>query len=314
MAKCKSCKCCRIVSPVCSKIDAADGCCRDVCTNPICGTPGTLGIFAPVIYDELGINLCATFPVGITVSTEYPTAVSACVRLVNLTYTYGTADGEVNIQPIAGRPNCTRITLSNIVADYVIIYYDSSCNTLGTSNVSATYLPSDQTSTFYDGDTNPSSVTLEMYTPYGYSYNLVEGGNPTAAINNIGFDSTNNSIREGLNLYGIPKVLDFDEAASEITVGLTLVMQTLYFAGYRVPVVGRMDTPKGSITSDEESVCMDFVAGELLNLAIRPLNLSPPACEGVLKQDCDPVTPCCGCDEQGEGNCIAKTEVLSGTE
>ena len=36
--------------------------CIDVCTNPICGTADNLTLLAPVVYDEIGINLAAKFP------------------------------------------------------------------------------------------------------------------------------------------------------------------------------------------------------------------------------------------------------------
>ena len=57
MAKCKSKKCgcnkrisSNIVNNICEKG------CYDVCSNPICGCPSTLGIYAPVIYDKFGLN------------------------------------------------------------------------------------------------------------------------------------------------------------------------------------------------------------------------------------------------------------------
>ena len=36
--------------------------CIDVCTKPICGTSDNLTLLAPVVYDEIGINLCREVP------------------------------------------------------------------------------------------------------------------------------------------------------------------------------------------------------------------------------------------------------------
>lgn len=82
-------------------------------------------------------------------------------------------------------------------------------------------------------------------------------------------------------------MLDLDTTTDEVTVGLSLILQSLYYAGYRVASAGKIVTPKGSIVSEENSDELKFVCGNLLNLAIKPLDLSPPRCEGNLKNDCD---------------------------
>lgn len=296
MANCKACKTgkCRIVSSRCQNM--TDGC-FDVCTNPICGCPNELSLQAPLIYDEVGINLCTSFDVDVDISTTYPTAVSACAQILDLTYTYGT--DNVIITRISGRPNCYLVTLSNLTANFAITLYDSSCTALGTIFASAVYLPSDTTSSTYDVETNPSSVSLEIFAPYGVSYNAATSGNPTIALNNIGFMSTDNTVTQGLNIYAIPKVLGLDVTTDTLTVGVTLILQSLYFAGYCVQSAGKINTPKGSLIPSEDSECLNFVAGELLNLAIRPLNLGAPACEGNLKQDCS--ESCCGCENAETG-------------
>jgi len=284
MARCKSCKCSgtRLVSNL---VQAQPSGCFDVCTNPICGSPNELSILAPLIYDEMGINLCTTFEVGTDISTTYPTATNASVSVIDLAYSYGT--GNVSINSIPGRPNCYSITLSNLTATFAVSLFDASCNRLATLTPTAVYLPSDTTATTYDEDTNPSSVTLEIFAPYGVSYNAnTTTTGYTAALNNIGFLSTNNVPTQGLNLYAIPKLINLDTTADTVTVGLTLIVQSLYYCGYRVASAGKIATPKGSIVSGEESDCIKFVCGNLLDRAIKPLDLSPPACEGNLKNDC----------------------------
>ena len=285
MAKCKCSKCgsTRIVSNIVQNMPNG---CFDVCTNPICGSPDELSILAPLIYDEIGINLCTTFAVGTDISTTYPTATNASVSVIDITYTYG--DENVEITQIAGRPNCYSVKLTNLTVTFAVTLYDESCRALATLTPTAVYLPNSTTAATYDEDTNPTSVTLEIFAPYGVSYNSNNATPPvyTPALNSIGFLSSDNIVTQGLNLYAIPKLLGLDTTDDEVTVGLTLILQSLYFCGYRVTSAGRISTPKGSIVSGEESDCIKFVCGNLLDRAIKPLDLSPPSCEGNLKKDC----------------------------
>ena len=221
------------------------------------------------------------------ISAEYPTVTNATASVIDISYDYGT--DNVVITQIPGRPNCYSVKLSNLTVTFAINVYDENCRLIATEYPTAVYLPADTTAATYDEDVNPTSVELEIFAPYGVSYNSNAGGTPayTPALNYIGFLSSDNGITQGLNLYAIPKVLDLDTTTDEVTVGLSLILQSLYYAGYRVASAGKIVTPKGSIVSEENSDELKFVCGNLLNLAIKPLDLSPPRCEGNLKNDCD---------------------------
>jgi len=277
--------------------------CMDVCGNPVIGDPDYLSIFAPVIYDEIGINLCTTFDLGVDIPTAYPTAVSATTKVLNITYTYGT--DNVLIDSIAGRPNCYVVTLSNLTVQFAVSIYDAGCRLLDVIYPTAVYLPSDTTADTYDEDTNPASVELEIFAPYGISY-LDAATGPTPIINYIGFLSTNNFPMQGINLYAMSKLLNIDIEDSTITVGLTLVLQSLYYVGYNISNHGKIQTPKGSIIVPDNSRCLSFVAGDLLDLAIKPLELGMPTCEENYKEKCAG----CGCT----ANCgsVDDTTVLPG--
>lgn len=295
MANCKKkkCKCgTRICSP---GVQILRNDCKDVCVNPICEEPKVLSLMAPLVYDEIGINLCTTFDICEDVLANYPTAVSATVNVVNMTYGYGNCD--VSIEDIPGRPNCYSITLSNIDVTFAIKIYDVSCRLLATIFQTVLYLPSAESYPTYDKATNPDSVELEIFAPYGLAFNDVEGP-IEPIINYVGFAAANNFVRQGVNMFGIPKLIDFDVSANTATVGLTIVLQSLYFAGYHVESAGRVNTPKGSLIPEEESDCMRFVEGDLLELAIKPLELGPPACEERYKKECKkPVETCGGCPQ-----------------
>lgn len=296
MAKCKSGKCgcrARIVSNMVQNMQGNnDSCCLDVCVNPICGSPRQLGIMAPVIYDEIGINLCASFALGTDIATTYPTAVSATAKVINIGYTED-ADGVV-IEAVAGRPNCYVVTLANLTVTFAVYLYDENCRMIGTVYPTAVYLPP-TTGVTYDEDTNPSSVELEIFAPYGVSYEIATPpatDPPRPVVNYLGFEQGSNFVRQGLNLYAIAKALNFETDDSTITVGLTLVLQSLYFSGYRVENAGRINTPKGSIITPDNTNCMKFVAGDLLDLAIKPLELGPPKCEERYKEGCETAYGC----------------------
>lgn len=311
MSKSKNGRCgCRnrIVSSTVQKLQQG---CTDVCVTPQCGSPEVLSLMAPLIYDEIGINLCATFPVGVDLLTTYPTAVCGSLHVLNLVYTYGTDPGTVSVEAITGRPNCYAVTLSGLTAELALSLYDDTGRLLDTLYPKAIFLPADTTADTYDEDMNPSSVVLEIFAPYGVAYapGTVATDDPTPIINILGFLDTNNFVRQGLNLYALPKLLNLDLEESEITVGLTLILQSLYFAGYRVATEGKILTPKGSLVTPDDSDCMRFVTGDLLNLAIKPLNLGIPSCGDAGKIPCLSGDRCATCvgNHNGDGTVITDT-------
>lgn len=291
MAKCKCSNRSRIVSNTVQRMYSG---CMDVCAAPVCGEPTVLSLMAPLIYDEIGINLCTTFDLGVDIATTYPTVTSASVRVIDATYEIG-PEG-VQVEALTGRPNCYVVTLSDITVLFAMDLFDAAGRLVATIFPTAVYLPPSTTAPTYDEDTNPVSVELEIFAPYGFSYDTT-GATPTPVINFIGFAQDSNFVRQGINLYGMAKLLDFSTDESTATVGLTLVLQSLYFAGYRVESAGKIDTPKGSILAPENSDCMRFVAGDLLNLAIRPLDL------GELPTQ-EQTGSSCGCNN-GNNNCTS---------
>ena len=86
--------------------------CTDVCVTPQCGDPKLLTVLVPVIYDEIGINVCRTIPLA-TLLADYPTAAYIRAEVTNITFATGAAP-SVTIKPIAGRPNCYELTLTNL--------------------------------------------------------------------------------------------------------------------------------------------------------------------------------------------------------
>lgn len=302
MSRCK-CQKARVVSEVVQSLNCGKRECIDVCSSPICKDPNILGIMAPLIYDEIGINLCTEFALGVELPTTYPTVTSASVKVINATYTYGA--GGVVIEAISGRPNCYAVTLSNITVQFAVNLYDAACRLIATIYPTAVYLPP-TTAPTYNEDTNPASVELEIFAPYGLSY-TASATTPTPVINFIGYNEDNNTIQQGINLFAMAKLLNLSTDDSTVTVGLTLVLQSIYFVGYKVKSEGKIDIPKGSILTPEDSDCRKFVAGELINLAIKPLDLGAPYYEEYDKQECTCTCSCCGSNtcSGGTGECAS---------
>lgn len=88
--------------------------CTDLCSSPLCGDPNLLAVYAPVVYDEIGINICQTLTVDGTTFPTLTTAEKAFVQVLNIDFT------NSEITPISGRPNCTEITLQNIAVTLLI--------------------------------------------------------------------------------------------------------------------------------------------------------------------------------------------------
>lgn len=268
-------KCCgsnkRILSNACCHTDNCP--CVDVCVTPQCGEPDFLTVLTPVVYDEIGINLCQTISIE-TILANFPTTAYVTTEIIDIAFEV-TGDTPVTITPIAQRPNCYQVTLTNLTVTFVVKLYDCCKRLLDTATLTnVVYLPADITAAGYDADTNPSSVTLELFAPYGVSY--TDGAVATPELNVIGFSSTNNTINQGLNLMAIPKVLDLDVTDGTITVGLTLITKVIYFVQYQLPHNGKAIVSKGTLSTSEDSLCMDFVSGSLLDRSIKPLEAFNP--------------------------------------
>ncbi len=268
--------------------------CVDVCINPQCGEPQYLTVLAPVVYDQLGINICRTFDLPDTIPTTYPTAVYASAEVIDIVFLETGAD-TVNIEPITGRPNCYEITLTNLSVTFAIKLYDCCKRLLGTVDVAGIiYLPPAATDDGYDEDTNPSSLVINLFAPYGVVYTGGDVSSPS--LNVIGFSTTNSQLEQGLNLMGIPKVIALDIVDGTITVGLTLILNSIYYTHYQLPHNGKAVISKGSTSQTEDSLCLDFVNGCLLDRSIKPL------------ETCDPLSQKQICELADIGGCFNFTE------
>lgn len=266
--------------------------CIDVCTNPICGTSDNLTLLAPVVYDESGINLCREVPLSETLPTGgYP--LNASVQILSVEFPEEGGQ-KTSVARIPGRTNCSLVTLTNLSVTFAVTIYDCAKRIVDTITASAVYLPSGPEVPdyeFYDAETNPSDVELEIFTPYGLTYQ--NGDSDSPVLNYIGFSTENSMLTQGLNMIAIPKILNFDTDTPSLTIGISVYVKSIYFSQYLVPHNGRAVVPKGSIIPDEDTICMDFVSGDLLDYEIKPLELCAPKFEERMKEDCEECESCC---------------------
>jgi len=87
-------------------------------------------------------------------------------------------------------------------------------------------------------------------------------------------------------MLAIPKILNYEMADNTITIGLTVYIKSIYFSQYLIPHKGKAIVPKAEPLPNDDTICMDFVCGDLLDLSIKPLELGPPKCEAQLKEPC----------------------------
>ena len=87
------CRCCSKRYVSCG-IDRK-GNCLDVCTDPLCGEPDCLTVLTPVVYDELGINLCRNVPLEMAV----PNIDRISVQVMDIAFGPGTEGCEPGAAP-----------------------------------------------------------------------------------------------------------------------------------------------------------------------------------------------------------------------
>lgn len=269
--------------------DKDNGFCFDVCTMPNCGEPKFLTVLAPVVYDEIGANICRSISVA-GYATEFPNM--EYIDFQPYRYTFVGDDPGPVVTQITNRPNCYQVSLSQLSITFVARIYGNCKQLLGTRITSPiTFLPPN-TDPSFDAETNPSSLTFEVFAPYGVAYdNTATADAPVGTINLVGFSDANSQMAQGLNLNVIPKVLNYDITSQTVNLGLSLILSSIYFSPYLLPHQGKAPISKGLSPSERVSVCKRFVDGGLLDRSIKPLEFMNPFDK---KEDCQDgdIDPC----------------------
>lgn len=278
-------------------------CCRkiDVCNKEICGRPEFLSIYAPVIYDEIGVNVCRPVKIPEIVLEENPTVERVRVDVIDISLTKKTCDSKKDVEcckmppnhytetkvMCTNKPNCSKVTLTNVYVTYDVKLYDGCAKYLDSTIITVNYLPADKYSPDYkyvDEKTNPTRISLELYTPYGVGIEKNK-----KYINVISLAKEKNQVTNGINMTAIGKAMNFDACEGTFSAGLSLILRTIYFEAYKIDYEGKTVPPKASNEDENKNVCKRFVENGLLSREIKPLELEPPKCEGKLKKEakCD---------------------------
>ncbi|PKM96453.1 MAG: hypothetical protein CVU84_01710 [Firmicutes bacterium HGW-Firmicutes-1] len=202
------------------------------------GEPKFLPIIAPVVFDECGINLCREITIPDEIIDDFPTATAVELKVIDIDFNLDKEEGS-KVETIARRPNCVRVRLARLCVKFIAKFLDPNCRVLGERCFSAEYLP-DSDAPSFDEDTNPSSVTVELYAPYGVSYVEI-CGKWKPSINFLGFvecPDRNNDLRQGIASQVLAKVIDLDLMSGVMAVGLSIYLKSVYFVQYKIKHAG----------------------------------------------------------------------------
>ncbi|MGL4736426.1 MAG: hypothetical protein ACRCW2_03120 [Cellulosilyticaceae bacterium] len=319
---------------------------------PPVGEPKLLTLMAPVVFDECGLNLCRVFSVdqlvdvcegptprttdilfdGIT-SRDLKNATNVQLQVVDVDFNFVCPTGcrYSEMRPAKNTPNMTRVTLRDLDVTFAVKLLDCSCRVFKEGMMTLRYLPCEECPG-YDEDTNPSSVTFDLYTPYGISYapeNPAGCNKLVPTINYVGFVENqhcqgcdcegtvyktfeaNNSLRQGISAQALATVIGSDDEC--FAVGVTLYIKAVYFVQYKFCHEGLCVPPKFTAADrNQTSSCVEFCKGNLLEQSITPLSVctEPKTTKGACCAPCGPcVDPCnpCGTDHScGHGTACSK--------
>jgi hypothetical protein len=262
------------VCPSCRpKVDPIE----DACVCPPLGEPELLTIVAPAVFDECGINLCKVTRIPDCVLAKYPTLAAIDLEVVDIDFGITCEDGS-EVEFIPRRPNCIRVKLSNICVKFAVKLLDCHCKILKTLCFSTDYLPPDAEDPDFNDDTNPTSITVDLYAPYGVSYLDCCCDECLPTINFLGLiedlECRNNSLRQGVNVQALAKIIELNLDEGLAAIGLTLYLKTVYFVQYKIKHCGLCVPPKCiAIEEEVDNACLDFVKGDLLEKSIQPLEV-----------------------------------------
>ena len=298
----------------------------DICVCPPIGEPRCLNMLAPVIFDESGINLCRIINVNHLIDVCNPksdcmpctdylfgnltkrdlrNAEDIQLQVVDIDFNFICPDSNrySEIKPTKNKPNCSRLTIKDIDVTFAVKILDDRCRVKKEGFMVLRYLPPVDACGF-DEETNPSAVSLDLYTPYGISYapenpcgcnKLVPTINFIGYVENLNMHKeqcicpsggecmpncpslcrefgSNNTVRQGISAQALAKIISNDDGV--LAVGLTLYLKVVYFVQYKVPHAGLIVPPKfEAIGAREQNDCLQFVEGDLLEQSIRPLEV-----------------------------------------
>ncbi|MBR3646627.1 MAG: hypothetical protein IKN54_09415 [Lachnospiraceae bacterium] len=294
--------------------NSPDSCCcngngndtNDVCVTPVYGQPKYLSVYAPVIYDEIGINLGRQITVPADIIAANPTVNCVQLEVQNITFTPATT-GIPGTTVTLLRANCVSVLLTNILIVFNVRLFDRCMNFLDSTTVTANYLPANAASpdfAFLDPDTNPDSVTVSLYAPYG----VATDSTGAIVINPVALGSDANvGIINGINATAYAKGMNLNTTTGVLSAGISIVLRTVYYEAYKPQHFGKTVVPKASTAENVNNDVLTFVEGGLLSREIKPLELEPPRCEQRYKRNDDTICERNSGFEQIENGCRIRT-------
>ena len=333
------------VAPQCNPVIENVSEVEAIATCPPIGEPKNLTLLAPVVFDESGLNLCRVVCLDELVNvcdsqSNRPTDIlfdgltkkdlaGACrlqLQVVDIDFNFlcPTSGRFSDIKPAKGTPNLSRITLKDIDVTLACKIIDGSGKVTKEGMMKVRYLPAECAPGF-DPCTNPCSVTLDLYTPYGVSYapENPDGCNKLVpTINFIGLVSNqtcecedgkgrfynysaNNTLQQGISAQALARVVAYTDNC--FAIGLTLYIKSMYYVQYKFKHEGLTVPPKlAPVREEEVNHCLQFVEGDLMEQSIQPLSVGEDAKTTRGTQDDDRCIGSSGCSctgHHGKGGC-----------
>lgn len=320
---------------------------ESVAMCPPIGEPKLLTLMAPVVFDECGINLCRTVCLselldvcekqsdcqtdilfdGLT-KCDLENANKIQLQVVDINFNFiDPCDCRYSeIRPAKNNPNLSRVTLKDIDVTFAVSVINSCCQVTKQGMMTLRYLGKED-SCGYDSCTNPSSISFDLYTPYGVSFspeNPCGCNKLVPTINYMGYVANkripcgcctsldgifeypmNNTIQQGISAQALAKVVGYGDCC--FAIGLTLYIKSIYFVQYKFKHEGLTIPPKLTPVDEQESNnCLEFVCGDLLEPSIRPLEVGQEPntiCNSTNNNSCCNTNSNNCCNTNNSGGC-----------
>ena len=127
-------------------VDSRMSCSCGICNSSVNGRPKYLSVYAPVVYDEIGVNICRPVTIPEAVMTANPTVSQVQIDVVDIAFTVASEGIPATTVTNTVRANCTTVVLTNVSVTFRVKLFGDCNNFLTSTIIAANYLPGSSTS------------------------------------------------------------------------------------------------------------------------------------------------------------------------
>lgn len=251
---------------------------QDVCVHAPCKDPALLTLLVNAVFDESGLNLCQTDTITAAICREdYEKARSISLNVISIDVS------ESSLDYLKDKPNCVRIRLADLIITFEAKVFDACGDLLTTFLFESTFLSENPVCSYRTKEQGLSSICTDLYAPYGISY---DGCDPVIHV--IAFSEGEDHVAAGIHLQATAKVLKLCKTGSDaatdfrMTIGLTLLLRSVYTVEYKFQHAGSSMPPKArAVEQEEDHTCERFLAGDLLMECAKPFEADKDQSDGI---------------------------------